>query len=246
MLRRTALVAALALPLAGCVTYYEAGGGRYAERAIDSYDRHRGVRYGTTRDGVPVVIVDDPYDRWFYGWRGHGPAWSAYPFHDGRWYGSVHYGRGWSAARWAWSPWHVPVWGWGGSGWGGSPWYGHGGWHGGPVHRPPPRPSEPRPMPKPVAIGGRPDTGGPVRSGPALRGEPLQPLPGPREWRDPEPAAEVAIPVARPRFEEPPPRFEEPPPRFEEPPPRFEEPPPRFEEPPPRFEEPPMAREIER
>ncbi|HAI58589.1 MAG TPA: hypothetical protein DCM32_01755, partial [Xanthomonadaceae bacterium] len=205
MLRRTALFALSSLLLTGCVTYEVVDRGAYFEAG----------GYSDTRYSRRVVIVDDPYDRWFYGWRGHGPVWVVDPFHHGHWFGPMHHRRGWGGPSWVGHGWHH------GSGW-------HGG-HGG-VRQPPPRPVEPRPVPKPPGFGGRPDLGGPVRSGPAIGGEPLRSPPRLRDWRDPEPVdgRVEARPIARPRpvavmpvrdeevifvprkpAPEPPPRFEE-------------------------------------
>ncbi len=194
MLRRTALLAALALGLSGCVTYEVVEHRHYdAVREVAPYGRgdaygHVGGDRGDRRydgrdryvDGrAPydlVVIDDDPYERWFYGWRGYGPAWSAYPWHEDRWYGSPYtrrdgwrtrwritygwysgwslgYGAGWGYSPWSYSPWSYSPWGY--SAWAYDPWRYHGGgyygggYYGGGYwnHRPrQPQPQQPRPQ----------------------------------------------------------------------------------------------------
>ncbi|MBS3957860.1 MAG: hypothetical protein KGZ52_00460 [Xanthomonadaceae bacterium] len=248
MLRRTALAALLALPLAGCVTYQVVDRGGF-------YELHDGVRHvpGHAGHGAyflqparPTVVHG--IDRWVHDPWGFGPG--------SHWSWSSHIGWGWGSPRWGGSL----GWGWG---WHGAPHWSRCGWpHGhcgwpywhrgwaGPgtvwvVPAPAPRPDPVRPMPKP-----RPMVveATPVLPAPAFRD-------GPRQWGEPRrlelPARRFEEPPARferpQRFEEPPARFERPQ-RFEEPPARFERPE-RFEEPPARFERPerfPEPRHIER
>lgn len=135
MLRRAALLSILALPLTGCVTY----------QIVDHSGFHRPIDHGFDYRFV------DPYDRWFYGWRGPRSTWSTFPHHGSRW--------GYSP----WAPWYVVH----------LPRPHH--------PRPPrPQLIDPRPMPKPVVRSVGPTTIGPALRGPAIRGEALWPTPRPR------------------------------------------------------------------
>jgi hypothetical protein len=277
MLRRTALFALSSLLLTGCVTYevverrvyhedgsysrvydpYDDGRryeyderGRYGDRRYE-YDRYDGNRYGS--------VYDDPYDRWFYGWRGDGYRYGYGSTYD-PWFGyggssiTIIYGSG---SRWG-SGWHRPWYGpsWYSSSWHGgySPWgygYGHGYSHGYRPSRPyrphpqTPHPQEPRPMPKPAARSVGPDVAMPVIVGPNIRGEALRPAPRGRRWEEPATRVVQPMPEATPRAKPRPvfvddasiggPIRDEP--RFE---PRFER---RVEE--PRFEQPRFERRVE-
>ena len=250
MLRRTALLSALALPLAGCVTYdvtdrgayYQVRDGAYYAPATPS----RGDYYVDRR---PRTVVRY-YDSW-----GPGP-WA--PGYGSRWAWSWRVGHGWGY----WGPsWGSSIgWGWSSSPYWGSRWYGPGWGDSRPGHPWTSRPVHPireRPLPKPRPIiveppGGTPGPGLPVlREGPRVDGEPR--WGGGRGWQEPVIEPEMPSPPPEdtpppgippgdmppsdgpePRFEDP--RVIEPEPRFEPPTPRFEEP--RYAEPEPRFEEP--------
>ena len=260
MLRRTAFLALSSLVLSGCVTYevverrvYREDGSytrtydpyddgrRYEERRYDRDGRVRRYEYDAPRYGG---YDDDPYDRWFYGYRGYGSAWALDPYfgysrspvrivygHRGyrpTWYWSSWYSPSWSN-RWIWSP----SWNSGYRPWGGG-YYGHGWGHGHPPSRPhvppppDPRPAEPRPMPKPAVRSVGPDVSLPVMTGPSIGGEAVRPMAREPRWErlDQREAMPDAMPDAMPRAK-PRPVFVDTPPREE---PRFE---PREE---PRFE----------
>ena len=272
MLRRTAFLALSSLVLSGCVTYevverrvYREDGSytrsydpyddgrRYEERSDETYDRYgeaRRYEYDSPRYGSRY---DDPYDRWFYGYRGYGSAWALDPYFGGSRGTTIVYGSRWHRPGWYVSSWYAPSWS---SGWGWGPsWYGHsrpwgGGYYGygygytpSRPHNPRPhnpRPPEARPMPKPFVRSVGPDLSLPVMTGPSVGGEALRPTPRERRWEEPGPRA--AMPEATPRAK-PQPTFVEADPRVEpvqrfERRPRVEEP--RYQE--PRFE----AREPER
>ncbi|WP_334132164.1 hypothetical protein [Silanimonas lenta] len=189
-MRRAALLAALALPLAGCVTYEVVDHDTYYRRS-DGAIVYRGEVY------YPETRVLDPYDAWFYGWRGpvvvldrwHDPWYD--PWFD-PWFGSRV-----SVSRWS-SGWYWSV----GLGWW-NPWpYGYG-WHGGGWsrppgggHRPPPAAAIERPMPKPVVLGSGPTVNLPPRDGPRADGEAVWPRAGGRRQPEPWPGA------ASPRWQE--------------------------------------------
>ena len=197
-MRRAALLAALALPLAGCVTYEVVDRDTYYRRS-DGAIVYRGEVYYPETRGL------DPYDAWFYGWRGpvvvldrwHDPWYDPWldPWFGSRvslsrwssgWYWS--YGLGW------WNAWPY------GHGWHGGGWYG-GGWSRPPGggHRPPPAVAVERPMPKPVVLGSGPAVNLPPRDGPRAEGEAVWPRAGGRQ--QPEPwhgAANPRGPEARP------------------------------------------------
>ena len=213
MLRRTALLAVLALPLSGCVTYQvvDRGGFYELQDGLRHVPGHRGhgeyfVHPGT--HGTLRVIDRWAVSPWDAGPWGYGPS--------SRWSWSSHVGWGWGSPRWAGSlgwGWHSPPhWGpgwrrgWAGPG---TVWV---------VPSPPPRPVGERPMPKPR---------------PLLIDTP-QAFPAPVLRDGPRQGGEA-------RFEEPR-HFEEPTPRFEEPR-RFEEPTPRFEAPASRAPEPAVFHE---
>lgn len=200
MLPRLLALAALSLPLAGCVTYEVVetrdGYARYDDRYYvdDRYDRRYDDRYDSryeSRRPYDDVRYVDPYDQWFYGYRGSDPYF----------YGSVISYRpsvfghaGWSSS-WAWSrgwgyrdPWYGvgyrdPWYGWGYR----SPFYG-GGYY--VPHRPyrpreeRPRVSEARPMPKPFVRDVGVPTTGPRIDGPAIGGESVWTSPRPRMSED--------------------------------------------------------------
>jgi hypothetical protein len=197
MLRRTAFLALMSLALSGCVTYevverrvYHADGSY--TRTYDPYEDGRRYEYDSPRYGG----YDDPYDRWFYGYRGYGSAWALDPYFSG------------GGSRWGWSPsWY-------------SGFYGHGygytpsrPYHPRPQH---PRPAEPRPMPKPTVRRIGPDVSLPVMRGPSIGGEALRPAPRAQRWEERD--SPTAMPDAMPR-EKPRPVFIEAPPREA---PRFE------------------------
>ena len=266
MLRRTLALATLAA-LSGCATYEVAERGSYYEvRDGSYYAPARGGHGDYYTDPYPRDDVryysDDPYDRYFYGYRDYGQNRYWHPYYDrGGWFGSVTYGNGWGGPGWSrgrsgWSS----GWGWStGPSYGYSNWnrsgYGYSPWSWGysdpyyyndprysrPITRYPAQPSEPRPMPKPTSrVIGNGNTL-PIYSGPSMGGESMRggafPRTGEEGRVDSEPTMmeprEVrAMPKPQPRYEEP--RIEEP--RIEEPQeaPRYEEP--RFER--PRYEEP--------
>jgi hypothetical protein len=286
MLRRTALFALSSLLLSGCVTYevverrvYHADGSytriydphqdgrRYEDRRYDDrygpydgrHDRYRDRRYEYDRyDGG---WDNDPYDRWFYGWRGDGWRYGSGIAYD-PWFGyggstvTIIYGNGWRGSRWG-SSWHRPSFGpsWYGPSWYGSTWsspwgwhrpwsgfgpswgYGPGYGHGHVPSRPrPPSPDPIQPRAKPIARSVGPDVVLPVMSGPSIGGEPIRALPSQQRWEEPTTRVGTPAPDALP---DPLPR-EKPGAAWIEPPreePRFEEP--RFEQRgEPRFEEP--------
>ena len=240
MLRRTAFLALSSLALSGCVTYevverrvyHEDGsytrtydpyddGRRYEERRYedDRYGRDGRVRryaYDAPRYGG-YGYDDDPYDRWFYGYRGYGSDWALDPYFGYRgssvriiyghrsyrptWYWSSWYSPSWSN-RWSWSPsWYSGYRPWGGGYYGHGYGYGYG--HGYTPSRPhvprpqEPRPVEPRPMPKPVVRGVGPQVPMPVMSGPSIGGEALRPVAREQRWEEPGPQA--TMPEASPR-----------------------------------------------
>ena len=280
MLRRTAFLALSSLVLSGCVTYevverrvYREDGSytrtydpyddgrRYEERSYDRYDdrydregRVRRYEYDAPRYGG---YDDDPYDRWFYGYRGYGSAWALDPYfgysgssvrivygHRGyrpTWYWSSWYSPSWSN-RWIWSPsWNSGYRPWGGGYYGHGYGYGYGRGRGYTPSRPhvprpqEPRPVEARPMPKPAVRSVGPDVSLPVMTGPSIGGEALRPAAREQHWEQPDQPA--AMPEAMPRAKPQPvfvdaPTQETPMPRFERKP---HEEPPRFDE--PRFDE---------
>ena len=252
MLRRIALLIALALPLSGCVTYevverrvYHSDGSY--TRIYDPQDDGRryeydadGRRYEYDRYEGGYGYDDDPYELWFYGWRGPGTVLYVDPWYDrGHWFSHRPYSRsGW---RSAWS------WGWSSHGGWGSSWSGHWGasrpWFGGyspswnhgygygygytpqRPHRPHrPRPQQPqvdepiaRPKPSVRAPGGV--VGSPRLDGAALRpGTPTRPRWDEPDHRQAQPQQEpIARPKPRPGLVDAPPRFATPreEPRFE-------------------------------
>lgn len=222
MLRRTATLALLALPLTGCVTYevverrlyHEDGSYTRIDGPYDEGRRYDGRRYAYDDPRSLGGRHDDPYERWFYGWRGHGSAWALDPYFG---FGSVRYGSRWG--RGYRSPWYAyfPPWGysspWGyDAAWGYPPSWGYYApsrpYH---PHRPHPhphphphipRPEEARPMPKPVVLGIGPSVDTPVMQGPRVGGEPLRPSLPPRQgWEEPAPPEMLATPdvIARPK-----------------------------------------------
>lgn len=239
MLRRTAVLAVTSLALSGCVTYEVVERRIYHEdgsytRIYDPYEDGR--RYEERRPDR-YRGYDDPYDRWFYGYRGHGSAWALDPYFG---YGGssvrIVYGNGWYRPAGPLSWWSSPAWS---SPWGWSPWdygYGYGYAPSRPYHPRPatPRPTEPRPMPKPTVRGIGPQVSLPVMSGPSVGGEALRPSAREARWATPE--SNAAVPDARP-VAKPQPVFVDAPPQE---PPRFEprEPERVFERrvEPPRFE----------
>ena len=263
MLRRIAFLALSSLALSGCVTYevverrvYHSDGSY--TRSYDPYDDGRRYEYDSPRYGG---YGDDPYDRWFYGYRGYGSVWALDPYfgygsssvrfvyghrgHRPSWYWSSWYSPSWSS-RWSWSPaWYSGYRPWG------SGYYGHGHGYGYTPSRPDvprpqqPRPAEPRPMPKPVVRGVGTGDPGPVMVGPSIGGETLRPVTRTRRFEEREPPAPmpVAVPRGKPRpvfVDDAPPRE---PPRFEQREPErvFER---RVE--PPRFEQREPERVFER
>jgi hypothetical protein len=240
-------------------------GRRYEERSYDRYDDRYDDRYGDRYDRDRRVrryeydsprysgYDDDPYERWFYGYRGYGSAWDLDPYfgyssgssvrivygHRGyrpTWYWSSWYSPSWSN-RWSWSPsWSSGYRPWGGGYYGHGYGYGYGyGYTPSRPHVPrpqEPRPMEPRPMPKPAVRSVGLDVSLPVMTGPSIGGEALRPVAREQRWEQPDQPA--AMPEAMPRAK-PQPGFVDAPPQ-ETPMPRFDEP--RFVTPrdEPRFE----------